>query len=39
MGLAAYGEGDDTYLPFFEGQLLWEGNERFSIPALLQGSG
>ena len=36
MGLAAYGEGDDTYLPFFEGQLLWEGNARFTIPALLK---
>jgi len=36
MGLAAYGEGDDTYLPFFEGQLLWEGNARFIIPALLK---
>jgi carbamoyltransferase len=36
MGLAAYGEGDDTYLPFFENQLLWEGNERFTIPALLR---
>jgi carbamoyltransferase len=36
MGLAAYGEGDDTYLPFFEGQLQWEGNARFTIPALLR---
>ncbi|WP_257307029.1 carbamoyltransferase family protein [Geothrix campi] len=36
MGLAAYGEGDDTYLPFFEGQLQWEGNARFTIPALLK---
>ena len=35
MGLAAYGE-DDTYLPFFEGQVQWLGENHFTIPALLK---
>lgn len=35
MGLAAYGE-DDTYLPFFEGQIQWLEEGRFTLPALLK---
>jgi carbamoyltransferase len=35
MGLAAYGE-DATYLPFFEDQVQWLEDGRFTLPALLK---
>lgn len=35
MGLAAYAE-DETYLPFFEEQIQWQGEGHFTLPTLLK---